>query len=97
LPIDIYRIAYFTQKKKREEGILQGNEFKADAGEGDGRERGGRGDAWAGEASPNRPQSAFAPSLPAPARPLLRLILAKTDNVFPLKIKKNYRLQNTSF
>jgi len=49
LPIDIYRIAYFAQKKKRGDGILRGNGYEADAGEGDGRERGGRDDAWAGE------------------------------------------------
>ena len=36
MPIDIYRIAYFAQKKKRGDGILRGNGCKADAGEGDG-------------------------------------------------------------
>ena len=58
-----------------------------------------KGTGGSGEGRGERTLWAVRGSFPCPrvAPPLLRLILAKTDNVFPLKIKKNYRLQNTSF
>ena len=69
MPIDIYRIAYFTQKKKREEGFygeigLRRTPEKGTGGSGEGGATRGQGNF---ELAANRPQSAatigFVPPL----------------------------------
>ena len=49
MPIDIYRIAYFTQKKKREEGFYGEIGLRRTPEKGTGGSGEGRGNAWAGE------------------------------------------------
>ena len=76
---------------------MRGNAFRTDAGEGDGRERGGRGDAWAGSqamlASPlnNKkelpPSKVFTPKSNSSFISLISIIVLADHRTRPSKVR----------